>query len=146
MTAILVTGRGPGRVGDRFDKRARACRLRAVTRADRDFRGVTSVLRTRSPLQAYGIGLVHGMGGSAGVGVLLLGGIHSHVMAVVSLGLFALFTAISMAVLSTGLGLTLATGPARRSFDALAPALGSASLAFGVWYVLGALHVATYVF
>jgi len=29
-------------------------------------------LRTRSPLQAFGIGLVHGMGGSAGVGVLLL--------------------------------------------------------------------------
>ena len=34
-------------------------------------------IRTRSPLQAYGIGLVHGMGGSAGVGVLLLGSIHS---------------------------------------------------------------------
>ena len=29
----------------------------------------------RSPLQAYGIGLVHGMAGSAGVGVLLLGSI-----------------------------------------------------------------------
>jgi high-affinity nickel permease len=103
-------------------------------------------IRTRSPLQAYGIGLVHGMGGSAGVGVLLLGGIHSHVMAVISLGLFALFTAISMAALSTGIGLTLATGPARRSFDTLAPVLGSASLAFGVWYVLGALHVAAYAF
>jgi high-affinity nickel permease len=99
-------------------------------------------IRTRSPLQAYGIGLVHGMGGSAGVGVLLLGGIHSHVMAVVSLALFALFTAVSMALLSTGLGLTLATGPAKRSFNTLAPVLGSASLAFGVWYVLGALHVA----
>jgi high-affinity nickel permease len=101
---------------------------------------------TRSPVQAYLIGLVHGMGGSAGVGVLLLGAIHSHVLAVVSLGLFALCTAASMALLSTGFGLTLASGPVRRSFHALAPVLGSASLAFGVWYVLGALHVAPYYF
>src|SRR3989440_2157375 len=32
----------------------------------------------RGPLQAYGIGLVHGMGGSAGVGVLLLASIPHH--------------------------------------------------------------------
>ncbi len=103
-------------------------------------------INARSPLQAYGIGLVHGMGGSAGVGVLLLGSIHNHAMAVASLGLFAFFTAISMALLSTGFGLTLASGPVRRSFQTLAPVLGSASLAFGVWYVLGALHVAPYYF
>src|SRR3954452_9213031 len=84
----------------------------------------------RSPLQAYGIGLVHGTGGSAGVGVLLLGSIHSHVLAVASLGLFAFFTAVSMALLSTGFGLTLASGAVRRSFHTLAPVLGSASLAF----------------
>src|SRR5919202_1793292 len=36
----------------------------------------------RSPLQAFGIGLVHGMGGSAGVGVLLLASIHGRVLAV----------------------------------------------------------------
>jgi hypothetical protein len=95
----------------------------------------------RSPLQAYGIGLVHGMGGSAGVGILLLGAIPSQVTAVVSLALFALCTAVSMGVLSTGFGLVLATGPARRSFHALAPVLGSASLAFGVWYMLGALQI-----
>ena len=39
-------------------------------------------VRTRSPLQAYGIGLVHGMGGSAGVGVLLLAAIHDRGVAV----------------------------------------------------------------
>ena len=103
-------------------------------------------IRARSPLQAYGIGLVHGTGGSAGVGVLLLGSIHSHAMAVASLGLFAFFTAVSMALLSTGFGLTLASGAVRRSFHTLAPVLGSGSLAFGVWYVLGALHVAPYYF
>jgi hypothetical protein len=99
-------------------------------------------VRARSPLQAYGIGLVHGMGGSAGVGVLLLGAIPSQMTAVVSLALFALFTAVSMGLLSTGFGLVLATAPVRRSFHAVAPVLGSASLAFGVWYMLGALQLA----
>lgn len=103
-------------------------------------------LRTRSPLQAYGIGLVHGVGGSAGVGILLLAAIPDHAVALAALSLFALFTALSMALISTGYGLALATGPVSRSFDVLAPVLGSASLAFGVWYVLGAVHVAPYFF
>src|SRR5712691_4425068 len=64
-------------------------------------------VRARSPLQAFGIGLVHGMGGSAGVGVLLLAAIHDRLIAVVALALFAFFTAVSMAVLSTGFGLAL---------------------------------------
>ena len=103
-------------------------------------------VRTRSPLQAYGIGLVHGMGGSAGVGILLLAAIHSRPIAVVALALFALFTAASMALLSTGFGLTLSSDRARRSFHRIAPALGAASLLFGVWYALGALAIAPYVF
>ena len=85
------------------------------------------------------------MGGSAGVGLLLLGSIRGHVLAVCALALFALCTAISMAVLSTGFGLTLASAPARRSFNALAPALGCLSLAFGVWYALGAQGLVPYV-
>jgi high-affinity nickel permease len=50
----------------------------------------------RTPLGAFGIGLVHGMGGSAGVGLLLLAAIPSEAVAVVSLLLLALFTAVSM--------------------------------------------------
>jgi High-affinity nickel-transport protein len=100
--------------------------------------------RARSPLQAFGIGLVHGMGGSAGVGVLLLAAIHDRGVAVVALALFAACTAISMAALSTGFGLTLSSVPARRAFGRLAPALGTLSLLFGVWYALGALQVAPY--
>src|SRR5947209_8610736 len=49
--------------------------------------------RGRTPLQAYAIGLVHGMGGSAGVGVLLLAAIPNHVEALAALALFASFTA-----------------------------------------------------
>jgi high-affinity nickel permease len=103
-------------------------------------------VRARSPLQAYAIGLLHGIGGSAGVGVLLLAGIHSRPLAVAALGLFAVFTAVSMALLSTGFGLTLSSARARRSFHRLAPAFGAASLLFGVWYALGALHAAPHVF
>ena len=101
---------------------------------------------TRTGLQAYGIGLVHGMGGTAGVGLLLIATIQSHVLAIAALAVFALCTALSMAALSTGFGLVLARAPARRSFDVLAPALGSASLAFGVWYALGAQGLVPYVF
>jgi high-affinity nickel permease len=103
-------------------------------------------LRARSPLQAYVIGLVHGLGGSAGVGVLLLAAIHDRAVAVIALALFAFFTAVSMALLSTGFGMTLTSGPVRNSFHRLAPALGFASLAFGLWYALGALQVAPYYF
>jgi len=98
----------------------------------------------RSPLQAFTIGLVHGMGGSAGVGVLLLASIHDHVVAAAALVVFAVCTALSMAALSTGLGFTLGRGRVRAVFPALAPVLGLLSLSFGVWYALGALNLAPY--
>jgi high-affinity nickel permease len=96
----------------------------------------------RRPAQAFGIGLVHGTGGSAGVGVLVLASIHDHGIAVVALALFALCTALSMTLLSTGFGRALGAV----SLDRLAPALGVLSLAFGAWYTLGALDVAPYFF
>ncbi len=102
--------------------------------------------RTRSPWQAYGIGLVHGLGGTAGVGLLLLAAIQSHVLAVISLALFAFFTAVSMALLSTGWGIALGSRPGRRSFNRLAPVLGTTSLLFGVWYALGAQGLLPYIF
>lgn len=102
--------------------------------------------RARSPLQAFGIGLVHGTGGSAGVGILLLASIHDRGIAVAALGLFALCTALSMTALSTGLGFTLGRSRVRSAFPALAPVLGLMSLSFGVWYALGALNMAPYYF
>jgi len=102
--------------------------------------------RARTPAQAYAIGLVHGMGGSAGVGLLLLGSIRSHTLAVVALALFAVCTALSMALLSTGFGLTLSRARVRASLNRIAPALGLCSLAFGLWYALGAQGVLPYYF
>jgi len=108
--------------------------------------GARGRLRARSPLQAFGIGLVHGMGGSAGVGVLLLASIHNRGVAIAALALFALCTALSMAALSTGWGLALTSAPMRRSLSRVAPVLGCTSLAFGVWYALAALSLAPYYF
>jgi hypothetical protein len=96
--------------------------------------------QARTPAQAFAIGLVHGTGGSAGVGVLLVASIPSHAYAVVALVLLASFTAVSMTALSTGFGATLARVPLER----FAPVLGCASLVFGIWYSLGALALAPY--
>ena len=49
-----------------------------------------------TPLGAYAIGLVHGMGGSAGVGLVLLAEIQRRVVAMTALAVLALFTAVSM--------------------------------------------------
>ena len=88
----------------------------------------------RSPLAAFSVGLVHGAGGSAGVGILLMASIHSQAVAVAALILFGLATAVAMAVLSGGFGLAL---PRWRH---LLPApLAVASLAFGLWYVVAAV-------
>jgi ABC-type nickel/cobalt efflux system permease component RcnA len=100
--------------------------------------------RTRGPRQAYAVGLVHGMGGTAGVGLLLLAAIDSHPLALAALALFAFFTAVSMALVSTGWGAALGSAPVRRSFNRLAPVLGAVSLGFGVWYALGAQGVVPY--
>ena len=100
----------------------------------------------RSRAQAYAIGLVHGTGGSAGVGVLLLATIHDRTVAVVALALFAAFTALSMALLSSGFALTLSSRRVAGSFERIAPVLGFASLAFGVWYALGAVSLVPYYF
>jgi ABC-type nickel/cobalt efflux system permease component RcnA len=98
----------------------------------------------RSPRQAYAIGLVHGMGGSAGVGILLLAGLPDRAEAGAALGLFALAAAASMAAMSSGFGYALTRGPLVRRMLALAPALGCLTLLFGVWYALGALNAAPY--
>jgi high-affinity nickel permease len=94
----------------------------------------------RSPLTAFGIGLVHGLGGSAGVGILLVGAVSSQVQAVVSLLLFAGATAASMGLVSTAFGYVLTSGAAKRRLTEVVPVFGVASLLFGVWYSFGALR------
>jgi len=98
----------------------------------------------RRPLAAFGIGLIHGMGGSAGVGVLLLAAIPSTRLAVASLVVLAFFTAVSMTIVTTSFGSVLA---ARQGLvTAAAPVLGVASLAFGFWYAAAAWSLVAYPF
>jgi hypothetical protein len=47
-------------------------------------------------------------------------------------------------VLSTAFGLAIAGGPIARNFERFTPALGALSLAFGTWYMLGALGIVAY--
>ena len=95
---------------------------------------------------AFAIGLMHGVGGSAGVGVLVLASGRSTGLAVTSLVLLAVFTAVSMSVLSSGFGSLLASRRTLVSLGAVEPALGGASLAFGVWYATAAWSLAPYPF
>jgi hypothetical protein len=99
-------------------------------------------VRSRTPLGAFAVGLLHGIGGSAGVGILLVSTIDRTALAIGALGILAAFTAVSMTLLTTGFGLTLA----RHSVARLAPALGAVSLAFGLWYALGAQNLLPYYF
>ncbi len=102
--------------------------------------------QVRTPLGAFGVGLVHGMGGSAGVGLLLLASIPSETVAVASLLLLALFTAVSMTLATVGFGLTLTARPVVAAANTVVPALGAASLAFGLWYAAAAWSLAPYPF
>ncbi len=98
----------------------------------------------RTPLAAYSIGMVHGIGGSAGLTLLLLATIPSRADATAALLVFAAGTAVSMAAFSAGFGWLLARGPIARYGNWAMPVLGGVSFTFGIYYVLGALGVVTY--
>ncbi|HVD35659.1 MAG TPA: hypothetical protein VNB93_08025 [Rubrobacter sp.] len=100
----------------------------------------------RTPLSSYGVGLVHGIGGSGGLTLLLISTISDKAQATGALLLFAAGTAVSMALLSTAFGLVIAGGPIARNFERVAPVLGVLSMAFGAWYALGALGIVVYPF
>jgi cytochrome c biogenesis protein CcdA len=93
----------------------------------------------RTPLAAYAIGLVHGIGGSAVVGLLLVGAVAGRTLGVVALVLFAAGTAVSMALVSAAFGYALARAPLSRLVAPVMPVVGLASLVFGVWYAAGAV-------
>jgi ABC-type nickel/cobalt efflux system permease component RcnA len=98
--------------------------------------------RPRTPLQAFLIGVTHGIGGSAAVALLLLASIPGTGWAAAALVVFASGTAVSMAALSGGFGWLLGTRPLRRGLRVAVLPLGLASLAFGALYA-GAAWVAS---
>ncbi len=98
----------------------------------------------RTPAGAFGIGLVHGIGGSAGVGVLILAAIPSTTVACMALVVLAVFTAVSMTLVTTGFGITLSSDRVAGSFNGVAPVIGVLSLAFGAWYAMAAWGLVVY--
>jgi ABC-type nickel/cobalt efflux system permease component RcnA len=92
----------------------------------------------RSARQAFALGTVHGLAGSAGVTILLLASVPAETAAL-ALGVLAAGTALSMAILSTALGSALGRSGARQAVARSVPVLGSAALLFGAWYALAAL-------
>ncbi len=88
--------------------------------------------------EAYLVGIVHGAGGSAGVGLLILAAIPDLGVALAGLLAFALSTALAMSAVAAGLGRALRRVPAG--------AAGGFICAFGLWYVAAAAAGAPYPF
>jgi ABC-type nickel/cobalt efflux system permease component RcnA len=89
----------------------------------------------RTPRQAFGIGLLHGLAGTGAVVLLLLTALPTRGEAALSLAIFAPMTIFSMAACTTAFAWVLTRPliqPVYRSV--LIPALGLFGLMFGLWY------------
>ena len=92
----------------------------------------------RSLRRAFAVGTVHGAGGSAGVGLLLIAAIPNQGIALAGLIVFALSAALAMSAVAAGLGRSLRALPSRP--------IGGFVCAFGLWYVAAAAIGAPYPF
>jgi hypothetical protein len=92
-------------------------------------------VQVRSPQQAFGIGLLHGLAGTGAVVLLLVATLPTRLEAAAALAVFAPVSILSMAVITTGFAWVLTrpiVEPVYRSV--LIPALGAFGLMFGLWY------------
>lgn len=90
----------------------------------------------RTPGQAFGLGVLHGLAGTGTVVVLLLAALPAQLEAALALALFAPMTLVSMAACTTAFAWVLTRPviePVYRSV--LIPALGLFGVMFGIWYV-----------
>ncbi len=92
----------------------------------------------RSLREAYAVGVVHGAGGSAGVGLLIIAAIPDQGVALAGLAVFAASTALAMSAVAAGLGRALSALPARP--------VGAFTCVFGLWYLAAAAAGAPYPF
>jgi ABC-type nickel/cobalt efflux system permease component RcnA len=93
----------------------------------------------RTPLAAFAIGLVHGVGGSAGAGILLVSSIEGRAAAALALVVFAGATALAMGSTTLAFGLLLTRRRVAVRLESAVPALAVFGLLFGGWYALGSL-------
>ena len=91
--------------------------------------------RVRSPRQAMGIGLLHGLAGTGAAVVLLLAALPSQLEAALALAVFAPMSIVSMALCTTAFAWVLTRpviDPLYRKV--LIPAFGLFGVTFGLWY------------
>ncbi len=93
----------------------------------------------RSPTMAFGVGLVHGLAGSGAIALLVLGTMPDRATAAVALGVFALASTASMAVVSATVGGLLSRDAGARIAERALAALGAVSLLLGAWYAAVAI-------
>lgn len=93
----------------------------------------------RSPLVSFGIGLVHGVGGSAAAGLLVVTAASGAGEGALALVVYALGTALSMGALSLAFGYGLLRRPVARRLPGIVSALGAAGIVFGAWYAISAI-------
>lgn len=90
----------------------------------------------RTPRQALGIGLLHGLAGTGAVALLLIAALPTKLEAAAALAVFAPMSAVSMALCTTAFAWVLTRpmiDPLYR--NVLIPAFGLFGLMFGIWYV-----------
>lgn len=92
-------------------------------------------VHVRTPAQAFGIGLLHGLAGTGAVVVLLIAALPTQLEAAAALAVFAPMTLVSMAALTGAFAWLLTRRMVEPVYRAvLIPALGLFGLVFGLWY------------
>lgn len=90
----------------------------------------------RTPAQAFGIGVIHGLAGTGAVVLLLIAALPTQLEAAAALGVFAPMSILSMAACTTAFAWVLTRPviePVYRTV--LIPILGTFGVLFGLWYV-----------
>jgi Cytochrome C biogenesis protein transmembrane region len=91
--------------------------------------------RARTPSQAFGIGLLHGLAGSGAVAVLLLTALPGTLEAAAALTIFAPATLMSMAAFTAAFAWVLTRPVVEPLYrGVLIPLLGSFGIVFALWY------------
>jgi high-affinity nickel permease len=89
----------------------------------------------RTPRQAFGIGVLHGLAGSGTVALLLIAALPTQLEAAAALAVFAPMSIASMAVLTGGFAWVLTRPVVEPVYRrVLIPALGLFGVVFGLWY------------
>ena len=88
--------------------------------------------------EAYLVGVIHGAGGSAAIGLLIIAAVPDRGVAVAALAVFALSAALAMSAVAAGLGRSLRRVHTRP--------MGGFVCGFGAWYLAAAAAGAPYPF